>query len=109
MILLDEISQGRILVEEGQSVMDVIKSGYSRPWENDIADMIDQYEQNKEVDTLITRLKLLGQSINIGEELEEEKDVTASEDVSLRLVGAMFITPEKFDFELGKNGLDKYE
>ena len=106
-ILLREIKQGRIPMEEGESVMSVIKSGYARPWENDIADMVVQYDKHSEIDTLVTGLKILGQRIDIDEKPEEEIAVKA-EDTSLQLVGAMFITPTEFDSKLGMGGLDKY-
>ena len=108
-ILVQEIKNGSVPLADGEMVMNVIESGYTRPWENDIGDMITQYDRYNEVDTLITGLKLLGKRIDL-EEKSEEEDVVVIEKANtlLHLVGAMFTTPVEFDFEYGKKGLDKY-
>ena len=109
-IILDAILQGKIIKEDGKNIINIAKSEYIRHWANDLNLILLEYEQSQEIANLITRIKKMSQWIGIQEKTEpiKAKEEEQRIEQNLKLIGAMFITPEKFDESQSKERLDKF-
>ena len=86
--------------DDGESVMEVIKSEYVRPWEDRLDDMLSEHSRSGDSASLVSGIKRLGSSIGIKEKKRSEETEEDDADPDLRLVGALFITGDKFDPDL---------
>ena len=109
-IVMNAIIQGKIIKDEGKEVIHIIKSEYIQHWAENLNSLLLEYERSEEIESLITGIKKLSQYIGIKEKTEpiKIKEEEQRMEPDLKLVGAMFITPEKFDESRGKKGLDKF-
>ena len=108
-IMLDSAKKGIITPQDGGTIRRIIKTPNMRPWEDDIKDMVAEYDRNNDVGALVARIKRKGDQIGFKEESAQVDQVDDSQASDLKLVGAMFITGEIFDPSLGKSGLEKYQ
>ncbi len=100
------VMEGRIADDEGNDLLSILKSSYIRPWEDEIADLLTEHERTRDMDILSNRIKKIGERIHIEEKpkpIPEEKIES-----KLRLIGAMFITGDKFDKSLVQGKVDEY-
>lgn len=104
-IITNEILTGKITADNGESVMDVIKSEYLRPWEDSIGDMLAEYERSRDVKSMIDGIIQTGKWIGL-ENKPKSEEITESAPSSLKMVGAIFIMGEKFDSIFGRTGMD---
>lgn len=105
-IITNEILAGKITTDDGESVMDVIKSEYLRPWEDSIGDMLAEYERSRDVKSMIDGIIQTGKWIGL-ENKPKPEEITESVPSRLKMVGAIFIMGEKFDSIFGRTGMDK--
>ena len=106
-IIIEQIMNGNITKGAGEAVMRIVKSDYVKPWEDTIHSILAEYERNGDVKAAIAAIDTVGKRIGLDEK-PAIMPVEDAQDTSLKLVGAMFITGDKFDPELGKKGLDMY-
>ena len=109
-IVMNAIMDGEIIKDEGREVRNIIESEYLRQWPDDLNSLLLEYQRSQEITSLIAGIKNMGKLIGIQ---EKTKSIKAKEEgqrlePELKLVGAMFITPEKFDESIGEKGLDKF-
>ncbi len=109
-VVLDAILEGKIIKDEGKETINIIQSEYLRQWPDDLNSLLSEYQRSQDMTSLITGIKKLGGFIGIQEETTPVKarEEGQRQEPELKLVGAMFITPEKFDESLGEKGLDKF-
>lgn len=91
-VLIRETMNGNLPKQTGNSIMDVIKSEYIRPWEDHISDILSEYNRSKDIDSMVAELQKIGQWIDIKDERHNEKKPVYGQDSSLKLVGAIFIS-----------------
>lgn len=94
---------GRIDPESGGRMDEIMNRTELQPWDTELRDIAYGYEHDGDADALIKGIDRIGRQIGIKEEAVE---VDAEIDYSkMKLVGAMFITPQK-----GKpvKGLDRH-
>ena len=99
-LITGEIMGGKMTADDGESVMEVIKSEYVRPWEDRLDDMLSEHSRSGDSASLVSGIKRLGSSIGIKEKKRSEETEEDDADPDLRLVGALFITGDKFDPDL---------
>ena len=107
-IMLEGVGTGKIIEADGREVTQIVRSQHIQPWEDQIGDLLADHRRTREIDDLVVGLKKLGDYIGLQEKtapikVEEEKHRS-----DLRLVGAMFITGEKFDERFGRKGLERF-
>ena len=109
-IVMNAIMDGKITKHDGKEAINIAKSEYVRSWADDLHSLLLEYQRSQETTSLITGIKKLSQWIGIQEKTEpvKAKEEEQRQEPDLKLVGAMFITPEKFDESLGKKGLDNF-
>ncbi len=109
-IIMDAILSGKIVKDDGKGAINTVKSEYVRHWSGDLNSLLSEYNRCQELSGLITGIKKLSEWIGIQEKTDavKEKEEEQRAEPDLKLVGAMFITPEKFDESLGRKGLDKF-
>ena len=98
-IITKEVLHGNIAMDDGELITDLIKSHYLRAWEDDLRWYVAEYERNKNINALITEIKIIRKRIGLDDKPTKESITTDDNitDADLVLVGAMFITGEKFD------------
>ena len=107
-VVTEGVIHGGISREDGKSVMKIIKSANLKPWEDEIKDMLAEYRRSKDTGALVAGIKRKGEQIGFDETPKPTSPVEENQELDLRLVGAMFITGERFDLNLGKKGLERY-
>ncbi len=109
-MVMGAILRGEIPKDEGKEAINIIKSEFVRSWEEDISSLLLEHQRSQEISSLLEGIKKLGQWIGIQEKTEpiKIKEEVQRLEPDLKLVGAMFITPEKFDESLYKKGLDEF-
>ncbi len=104
-----EVDGGNITESDAEAVLHVATSDYIRPWVTDIDRMLAEYQRGKDVGALVSGILALGKHLAIAAKPRESEEVPEEPaDVKLQLVGAMFVTGDVFDTNVGKKGLDKY-
>ena len=109
-IIMDSVLGGEITKDEGKEITEIINSEYLRQWPDDLNSLFLEYQRSQEITSLIAGIKKLDQLIGIQEKTQPVKAKEEGQrlEPELKLVGAMFITPEKFDESIGEKGLDKF-
>ena len=100
--------QGVITRQDGKFVTDIIKSANLKPWEDDINYLLAEYKRNNDAGALVAGIKVMGNQIGLVKRPKPARPVASSQGAALKLVGAMFITGEKFDPNLWKKGVERY-
>lgn len=101
-IMLKLVGSGKVAEDDGREIVEIVKSEHIQPWEDDIGDLLADYNRTQEADGLITGLKQLRDYIGLQEKtapIKIQEDVQISE---LKLIGAMFIMGDNFDENSGK-------
>ena len=109
-IMMGAILNGEIVRDEGKEVIRIAKSEYVRHWADDLNSLLLEYGRDQDTGTLMNGIKRMSEWIGIKEKAEPIRDAEEEQaaELRLKLVGAMFITPEKFDDSPGRRGLDKF-
>lgn len=109
-IIMDGIMDGKITKEEGEEATSIVRSEYVKHWAEDFGRILLDYERSQDIGSLLTGIKKMSKLIGIQEKTESIKTREEEKrlDPDLKLVGAMFITGEQFDKEIGWKGLDKF-
>ena len=102
------VKGGYVSKDDGKLVISIIESKYLRSWEDNIRDLLVDYDRSNEVKSLITGIKTLGEYIGLKDKTEPVTVTDDDSNIDLKLVGAMFILDEKTKLEPTKTGLDKY-
>lgn len=92
-IIMKAVGDGEVPKEDGTAAFEMVDSPDLRAWERDIADMLKEYERTEKPVALVE--KIIGIGKRIGVQKKPEEAPVETEDTSLVLVGAMFITSEK--------------
>ena len=106
-IVLDQIRNGFMTQDDGEAVVNIIKSDYVKPWADTLENLLASYERNGDLKVMITGINTIGTRIGLDEK-PKIKPVEDAQDVVLKLVGAMFVTGDRFNPDLGKKNLDLY-
>ena len=109
-IIMDSVLGGEITKDEGKKITEIINSEYLRQWPDDLNSLLLEYQRSQEITSLITGIKNMDKLIGIQEKTQPVKTKEEGQrlEPELKLVGAMFITPEEFDESIGEKGLDKF-
>ena len=107
-IVTDGVIRGSIARQDGRLARKIIKSANLRPWEDEIKDMLAEYRRSNDAVALVAGIKRKGDQIGFEETPRPPSPTDDNKEPELKLVGAMFITGEKFDPDLGRKGLEKY-
>ena len=91
------VSSGDITTVDGESIMDIIKSEYLRPWDDTLNDLLSEYQRSKDSGTLVTGIKKMGQYIGLENKPKSQEPVEDNTNLDLKLVGAMFVMDTKID------------
>ena len=84
---------GRISSESGGRMDEIINRTELQPWDIELRDIAYRYEQDDDAEMLIKEIDRIGRQIGIKEEATEtDAEIDYNE---MKLVGAMFITPQK--------------
>lgn len=82
---------------DGETVYMILDSGYIKPWTDKLKRFLADYKRDKDVDSLILKVKELGKDVGM-EKPEVKKNAEPLRGESdLKLVGAVLITGENFD------------
>lgn len=106
-IVLDGLRHGRITQQDAEAAMSVARSRNIRPWEDDIAGLLAEYEMGNDPAALVAAIKKKGRFLGYVEGQERESNVGVGPESDLKIVGAMFITGEAFDPLADKRGVEK--
>ena len=94
--------------DDGETVYQILDSGYARPWTDKLKEFLTDYKRDKNVDSLIFKIKELGKDMGMENPSKEIKNAEPLQgEPGLKLVGAMLITGEKFDSK-SLNSLDSH-
>ena len=88
-ILVNEMDGGGLTQEEAEAADHILGSADLRQWVEHLEDLLDSYDANHDVRSLVSQLKKIGDSIGAGDNGPGGAD---EEPGPLVLVGAMFIT-----------------
>ena len=108
--LMNAILQSDIAKDEGKEAINTVKSDYVKSWAEDVHSLRLEWDRGGDIESLMRGIRRLGEVIGIQEKVRpiKEKEAGQRADPDLKLIGAMFITPEKFGGTLGKKGLDNF-
>ena len=85
--------------EQGNEVFRVLDSPDLRAWEDNVANMLRDYDKSCNVSVLADEIAKMGKKIGI-QENESVQDLEDPIVSNLKLVGAMFITDDSFDSQI---------
>lgn len=88
-ILVNEMDEGGLTQEEAEAADHILGSADLRQWVEHLEDLLDSYDANHDIRSLVSQLKKIGDSIGVGDDGPGGAD---EEPGPLVLVGAMFIT-----------------
>ena len=109
-IILNAILRGEVVKDDGKEAIRIAKSEFVRHWADDLNSLILEYNRSPDLEVLMRGTKRMSEWIGIQEKTEPVKAAEEEQraEPKLKLVGALFITPEKFDDSLGRTRLDRF-
>ncbi len=103
-ILTAAYKSGKIDSESAGRIGDILSRKELQPWDTELHDIVYRYERDGDTNTLIKDIDRIGKLMGIKEEVTEDADTKIDYD-KMKLVGAMFITPQK---DKHAKGLDQH-
>lgn len=100
-IIMNNVVSGNLSEEEGRTADGIITSEYVRPWDDTLGDLYSDYERTKDIDGLIKGIKKINEYIGIRDKTESIKTKENEDKSKINLIGAMFITGDKFEEKHG--------
>ncbi len=109
-IIRNAILNGNVVRDDGKKAIHIAESDSVRHWADDLNSMVLEYNRSQDLEGLMRGIKRMSEWIGIQEKTEPVKAAEEEQRVEpkLKLVGAIFITPEKFDDLLGRTKLDRF-
>ena len=101
-ILFESVMDSKLSEEKNEEMIHILDSEYLRAWGDAIKDYLAEYDRSSDIDLLVNEIKKTGKLIGLKDKPETVTIPKDDKDAILTLVGAMFITGEKFDSELPK-------
>ena len=103
-IVIDEVEN--IPEKSAEEILRIMESDDTRAWDDNIKDLVSEYRQSGDARALVEGVRNIGRRIGIAKKLPQD-NVSIGKPV-LRLIGAIFVTDDRFDPNLGVTGLKKY-
>ena len=92
-IIMEAVSDGKVSKKEGGSVFEIADSPDLKAWENNISDLLKEYDKTKNVADIMNKIKKIAERVGIEKEVKQK--IKQDKNPILILVGAMFITGDK--------------
>ena len=102
--LLSSVSNGEIGDNDAQKTLDILK--VTRAWDDELDVIWESYEATKDATSLCRDVAKLGDDAGVS--LAVDGEIRERTEIRPKLVGAMFISGDRFDSATDKKGLEKH-